>query len=333
MKILVLADLNQDRLIQEFPQHTFEFRGYAADFHVLPQEELRRIIGAYEVVISEFDTLDRATLDLAEKLKLIICCRAGVRTVVDVPYAMQKGIVVRNTPGRNAGAVAEYVLGVLIAMDRKLPSANQAIHEGRLQREQYQKPAEYHDALWGMDAASPYHVFRGRGLRMLTLGVIGYGSTGREVVRYAVSLGVRVLVHEHHMGVTPLPAGVESVSMETLLSQSDVVSLHCDNREHRVLIGEKELSAMKQGAYFINTARGDLLDEEALIAALESGHLSGAALDVTRQEPLPIDSSLPQAPNLILTPHIAGATDEVIEIVTDAAVTHLREYCNRDTVL
>ena len=326
MKALVLAEIDK-RIEKEFPELDFTYIGYACSDHVpSTHEEIRRIIPNYDILISEFDIIDRDIIDVAEKLKIIICCRGGIHSVVDVSYATRKGIIVKNTPARNATSVAEYVLGVVFNNDRKLSIANELVLSDKLQTQQFILPAHYKDSLWGMDKNSPYHTLRGKGLHNLSLGVIGYGNIGRVVVSSAILLGIKVLVYNHHPIVGPVPSGVKVVDKETLLQESDYVSLHCNNRAHAVVMGEEDFLKMKKGAYFINTARGDLVDEEALISVLNCEHLSGATLDVTREEPLPPRSELIKAKNIFLTPHIAGATDEVIEVGTDMVIYHLREY-------
>lgn len=326
MKVLVLADIDR-RIENEFPKLMFTYMGYALEDNIpSSHDEIKAVIADFDFLISEFDTIDKDIIDVAKKLKMIICCRGGVNTVIDVQYAAKHGIIVRNTPARNAYSVAEYVLGVIFNADRNLARANRLVLSEELQKQEFVLPDKYRDSLWGMDKTSPYHMLRGKGIHNFTLGVIGYGNVGRVVVSTAVVLGIHVIVYNHHPIVSPIPAGVEIVEEDYLLENSDFISLHCNNREHAIVIGKDELSKMKPGAYFINTARGDLVDEEALIEVLNSGHLSGAALDVTRKEPLPLNSPLIKAKNIFITPHIAGAADEVIEIGTDMAIYYLREF-------
>lgn len=326
MKVLVLADIDR-RIELEFPELQFQYMGYALENRIpSTKDEIINAISDISILISEFDTIDKDVIDAAKELKLIVCCRGGVHTVIDVAYATQKGIIVRNTPARNASSVAEYVLGIIFNMDRKLMLANKLVLSDTLQHQSFVLPDKYKDSLWGMDKSSPYHAFRGKGIHNLTLGIIGYGNVGRVVVNMATLLGIHVLVYNHHPIVRPVPAGVEVVDLDYLLANSDYISLHCNNRQHKVVIGENEFSKMKKGAYFINTARGDLIDEDALIRFLNEEHLSGAALDVTRKEPLPINSPLIHAKNIFITPHIAGAADEVIQIGTDMAIYHIREF-------
>jgi D-3-phosphoglycerate dehydrogenase len=326
MKALVLAETKKNKLIQAFPSIHFDFEGYADNFIVLDHEKLISIIADYDILISEFDTIDKQVIDNASNLQLLICCRGGVKTVVDLEYAAYKGITVRNTPGRNSTAVAEYVIGQIISQDRFLNLSNDLVHSEQLQKEKFNKPAEYGDALWGMDATSPYHVFRGRGLQNITLGIVGYGRVGRTVSGMARALGMNVLVYDHSL--LELTPEEKVVDFDKLLSSSDIVSLHCSNPKHETLFTKQVFNKMKPGSWFINTARGDLVDEDALLQALESGQLGKAILDVTRDEPLPLGSKLIEAPNLILTPHIAGATDVVIANVTKMVIAYLSEFLN-----
>lgn len=326
MRVLVTADIDK-KIEKEFPELHFTYMGYAVSPHIpSTHEEIREAIAPYDFLISEFDTIDKDIIDNASNLKMIICCRGGVHTVIDVSYATKKGIIVRNTPARNASSVAEYVLGVIFNEDRHLSIANDLVLSDTLQKEKFVLPDKYHDSLWGMDSNAPYHTLRGRGLHKITLGVIGYGNVGRIVVSYAILLGIHTLIYNDHPIMSPVPAGAEIVNRDYLLTHSDYISLHCNNRKHEVVIGSQEFDKMKKGTYFINTARGDLVDENALIKALDCGKLRGAALDVTRQEPLPPESSLIRAKNIFITPHIAGSTDEVIERGTDMAIYYLREY-------
>ncbi|MCR4754878.1 MAG: hypothetical protein K5868_05010 [Lachnospiraceae bacterium] len=324
IKALVFAQVNRDILQQRCPDVAFTYAGYSENYIVLDTPQLIDLVSGYEIIISEFETIDKSVIDAADNLKLLICCRGGMSTVVDIDYAEQNGILVRNTPGRNSNAVAEYVIGQIINVDRKLALSNMRVQDGTLEQNTYFKPKGYGDSLWGMDKKSPYHTFRGRGLENITLGIVGYGRVGRIVCEKARLLGIKVLVYDHSVSeVTP---ELEVVDFSTLLRKADVVSLHCSNYEHKVIMGQNEFSLMKKGSYFINTARGDLVDEEALINAVKSGHLGQAIIDVTQEEPLPIDSPLIGVDGLQITPHIAGATDMVIDNVSRIVVAHIKNY-------
>lgn len=326
MKVLVTADIEK-KIEKEFPDFEFDYMGYALEERIpSSHDELIAAITDIDILICEFDTIDKEIIDAAKNLKIIICCRGGVHTVVDVPYAIKKGIVVKNTPARNANSVAEYVLGIIFCQDRKIIEANKLVLTDSLQNKHFILPDNYKDSLWGMDKSAPYHTLRGKGLNRITLGVIGYGNVGKVVVSMAILLGIRVLVYDHHPIFRPVPAGAEIVSKEYLLENADFISLHCNNKEHKIVIGQEEFNKMRHDAFFINTARGDLVDEGALIKALAEGAIAGAALDVTAHEPLLPNDPLIKAKNILITPHIAGATEEVVQIGTDMAIYHIREF-------
>lgn len=157
VRMLVMADLNRKRLEEALPDIHMDFRGYADDFIVLEPNQIKTIISEYDILISEFETIDRSVIDCAKNLKMIICCRGGINSVVDVQYAEEKNIIVKNTAGRNAIAVAEYVIGQIINVDRYLTQSNNMIQSEMLQSKKYVKPCKYKDSLWGMDKDSPYH--------------------------------------------------------------------------------------------------------------------------------------------------------------------------------
>ena len=161
----------------------------------------------------------------------------------------------------------------------------------------------------------------------MTLGVVGYGHTGRLMARKANAFGMKILAYSPHFAASNAPNYVQCVTFDELLSQSDVISVHCSlNDATRNMFNAKVFTAMKDGSYFINTSRGETVVEEDLVAALRSGHLAGAALDVTRKEPIPADSPLVGCPNLLITPHIAGSADDVQACGTFMVIESLQAY-------
>lgn len=330
-KVLVFGQVNKNMLEKAFPALSFSYRGYMEDFIVWEPEKICEVVSDYDILITEFETVNRAVLDAATNLKLIICCRGGVDTVVDLKYAAEKGITVKNTPGRNSAAVAEYVIGQIISIDRKFSIINSRIQNEELQSQQYIKPSDYRDSLWGMDERSPYHVFRGRGLQNLKLGIIGYGKVGKVLYEKASALGMDILIYDH--SIDEVEPERHFVSLDSLLRESDIVSVHCSNKQHKVMFSTKEFQSMKNSAWFINTARGDLVDEDALVAAIKNKDIQYAVLDVTKEEPLPVGSKLVGVDNLIITPHIAGATDVVIDNVTRMTISYINEYLERENVV
>ncbi len=169
----------------------------------------------------------------------------------------------------------------------------------------------------------------------MTVGIIGYGHVGRRVVRLLKAFGCRILVCDPYvqLAVEDLNDGVEQVGLERLLAQSDVVSLHPRvTEETRGMIGAAQFAAMKPGSYFINTARGPLVDYQALYDALASDHLRGAAIETFAVEPVPPDWPLLQLPNVTLTPHIAGASVKTVRIAARAAALEVQRYLNGESL-
>ena len=227
---------------------------------------------------------------LAETPDLRVISRLGVGyDAIDVDEATRRGIVVCTTPGANHHSVADLAIGLILACLRQIVAAAEVVRAGR----------------W-----MPQRV--GVELRATTVGVVGTGLIGREVVKRLAGFEPRILAYD----VVQTPEmtqrfGVEYVSFDELLRQSDVITLHAPLLpETRGLIDAAALAKMKPTAYVVNTARGPLVDEAAIARALHAGQIAGAALDVFDREPLPSSSPLRQAPNLILTPHMAGVTQQ-----------------------
>jgi len=237
---------------------------------------------------------------LAQAPDLRVISRTGVGfDAIDVAEATRRNVVVCTTPGTNHHAVADLALTLILANARKLITAVDLVRGGG----------------W-----TPQPV--GFELRGTTIGIVGTGLIGREVAKRLAGFEPRLIAYD----VVESPEvveryGVRYLSFEQLLEQADVITLHAPLLPStRGLINAAALERMKPSAYLVNTARGPLVDEAALAAALQRGQIAGAALDVTHVEPLPADSVLRQAPNLILTPHIAGSTHQSIAAVKAMAV-------------
>lgn len=256
-----------------------------------PDELAEKIKDAHFIGIRSRTNLTRDILEKAEKLIAIGCFCIGTNQV-DLEAARELGIPVFNAPYSNTRSVAELVLAEIIMLMRGIPEKNAVVHRGG----------------WNKSAKDSYEV-RGK-----TLGIVGYGSIGTQLSVLAESLGMKVIYHDV---VTKLPLGnaLQAASLEELLGKADVVTLHVpDLPSTRNMITAKELGMMKQGAHLINAARGKCVDIDALAAALESGHILGAAIDVFPKEPKSADeefeSPLRAFDNVILTPHIGGSTQE-----------------------
>jgi len=279
LKILVreqIADAGIDLLRDRF------------DVDVDTDSSLEEIVGNYDALIVRSAT--KVTADLigrATKLKVIGRAGVGVDNV-DVDAATRRGIVVANAPESNVVSAAEHAVGLLLALARNIPQAHAALVEGRWERSK-----------WG-----------GIELADKVLGVLGFGRIGRQVARRALGLQMKVVAYDPFVsGERFRELGVESASFDAVLERADFLTLHLPlTDDTRGSIDAAAIARMRDGARLINAARGELVDEAALVAALESGKLAGAAIDVFSQEPY--DGPLLKAPNVVVTPHLAASTEE-----------------------
>ncbi len=269
---------------------------------------------AHFVGIRSRTRLTEAVLDLAPKLTAIGCFCIGTNQV-DLDAAARRGVPVFNAPFSNTRSVAELVLAEIIMLIRGIPEKNAVQHRGG----------------WIKSAANSWEA-RGK-----TLGIVGYGHIGTQVGVLAEQLGMNVVFHDIE---TKLPLGNARPlgSLEALLATADVVTLHVpDTPATRNLIGERELAAMKRGSFLINASRGTVVDIDALVGALDSRHLLGAAVDVFPVEPKSVDdpfvSPLTRFDNVILTPHIGGSTAEAQANIGREVAAKLIRYSNNGSTV
>ncbi|NNF17321.1 MAG: phosphoglycerate dehydrogenase [Gammaproteobacteria bacterium] len=271
----------------------------------LSAEELADIIGDFDGLAVRSST--RVTPQLLEKAtRLKAIGRAGIGVDnIDVAACTEKGTVVMNTPFGNAITTAEHTLAMMFALARHIPQANASTHQG----------------LWEKSK------FMGTELTGKLLGLIGAGNIGSIVIRKALGVGLRVQAYDPFLTEERAETlGIKKVTMDELLSSSDIVTLHVPKTpETANIIDATALNKMKKGAMLINCARGGLVDETALHAALTSGHLHGAALDVYEVEPAK-DNALFNLPNIICTPHLGASTQEAQEKVAVQIADQLSDY-------
>ena len=294
-------------------------------------DSVTRDLAPFEVVIVQFAPISSSFIDQAKNLKLIGVLRGGVENIA-VEHATQKGISVMNTPGRNARAVAECAMGLILAEIRNIARSHADL-----------KRNNWHRSFPNSEAIPE--------LCGKTIGLVGYGAVGHLVADYLKAFGSKIIAFDPYVsgekrveGVPPSnrgqdardtipfgshssrePAAVEMVGLEFLLKSSDIVSLHArltDESYH--LIGEKELAMMKPTAVLVNTARSGLVDEPALIKALEDKTIIGAALDVFDEEPLPADHPFVRLNNVTITAHLAGSTVDSFRNSPKMMAGHLR---------
>jgi phosphoglycerate dehydrogenase-like enzyme len=277
-------------------------------------------------LVVEADRVGAAEFDRFPSLSLVACLR-GTPVNIDLGEATSRAVPVLRTPGRNAESVADLVLGLAYSCARGIARAHHLLVTRKLTEDREPEPGRK-DVVWSPSKPSeiiPYVAFRGPELSRLTMGLLGFGAVGRRVAAKATALELRVLAHDPYVPDEQIAAaGVEPVPFERLLEGADLLSLHVPSQTGKPLIGERELALMKPTAYLINTARGSALDYAALAAALGAGELAGAGLDVFPDEPLSSSSPLLDLPNVTLTPHIAGASANVVEHHSEILLAGLR---------
>ncbi|TWD98770.1 D-3-phosphoglycerate dehydrogenase [Neobacillus bataviensis] len=277
----------------------------------LPTEELKKIIGDYDALIVRSQT--KVTEDLllsADKLQVIARAGVGVDNI-DVNAATRKGIIVINAPGANTMAATEHTLAMMLALARKIPQAHQKTAAGEWDR----------------------NSFKGVELYKKTLGVIGMGKIGTEVAKRAKSFGMNILAFDPYLTEDRAKKlGMTKASLDVIAEESDFITVHTPlTNDTRGLINDDYLSKTKKGVRFVNCARGGIIDEKALVKAIQSGHVAGAALDVFEKEPV-ANEELLQNPNIIVTPHLGASTVEAQEKVAQEVSVEIIEIFERQSI-
>jgi D-3-phosphoglycerate dehydrogenase len=279
-------------------------------------DELAAWMPGVEVLFVHGAPVTERVLDASEQLRLVGCARGGPVNV-DIEAATARGLPLVNTPGKNAEAVADLTLAFIVMLARGLRGAQQFLLDGHQLKDNWEGAR-----------------FMGSDLRGHTLGLVGYGQVGQRVARRAVAFGMTVVVYDPFLD-EPVPDDVEQIdALDDLLARADVVSLHARATPENVdLIDARTLAAMKPGAFLVNTARETLVDEAALDAALASGHLAGAALDVVHPMEKAERHRLLRHPNVVLTPHVGGATHETLFQGAEMLAGELRRFAAGEPLL
>ena len=263
-----------------------------------------------EIVFLNKTPVDASVFEQCKKLRMIGVLATGYN-IVDIAAAKAHGVTVCNVPGYSTGAVAQMTFALLLEMTQHVGEHSQAVHAG-----QWQSCPDF--CFWN----APLTELAGK-----TLGIVGYGAIGQAVGRIAQTFGMQLLVTARHE--KPVPEGAAFVTLEELLTRADVVTLHCpQTAENLHMIDAAALAKLKEGALLLNTARGGLIDEQAVADALKSGKLAGYGADVVSKEPIAADNPLLTAPNCYLTPHIAWAPKETRLRLHHIAAENLRAFLN-----
>jgi len=262
-------------------------------------EQLQALLPGMDGYIAGLDCIDRAAIQCANHLRVIARYGVGIDSV-DLAAARERGIIVTNTPGANAVSVAELALGMMLALARNLVTATQATKAGQWPR------------------------LNGVSLENKTVGILGFGSIGKNVAKRLCGFDCNILAYDPLLPEGPAEYGVQLLPQNEVVEQSDFLTLHCPlDEQNRGMVNADFLARMKPGAFLVNTARGELVDEEALLQALQSGRLRGAALDVFARQPPDPNNPLLALPQVIATPHTGAHSDSATNAMGWGALINL----------
>jgi D-3-phosphoglycerate dehydrogenase / 2-oxoglutarate reductase len=262
-------------------------------------EQLQALLPDMDGYIAGLDCIDRAAITSAKELKVIARYGVGIDSV-DLAAARERGIIVTNTPGANSVSVAELAVGLLLALARSLVTATQATKAGQWPRQ------------------------NGVSVENKTVGILGFGSIAKNVAKRLCGFDCSILAYDPQLPEGPAEYGVQMVSQSEVIEQADFLTLHCPlDEQNRGMVNTDFLARMKPGAFLVNTARGELVDEAALLQALQTGRLRGAALDVFSKQPPDPDNPLLALPQVIATPHTGAHSDSATNSMGWGALINL----------
>ncbi len=305
MERIVFLERNTIQAKFRRPQFDHEWIEYPESF---PEQVVDRVRSA-TIIIGNKLLLGEQQLSQAPDVKLIAIAATGT-DCVDLDYCRRRGITVSNVRGYAANSVPEHVLMMILALRRNLLAYRADVRDGK-----WQQSKQF------CLLTHSLHDIKGS-----TIGVVGYGAIGKSMARLAQAVGMRVLISEHKRATSIRPG---RIAFSDMLEQSDVITLHCPlTDETRDMFGRAEFKKMKRDALLINTARGALIQDDALIEALTTGLIGGAAVDCLREEPPRNGSSLLDVdlPTFIVTPHVAWASDEAVQALADQVIDNIEGF-------
>ena len=297
-KILITGSIHEIGLEIMRREKDFEIR-YAPE---LPYQEILKIISDFHCILTRSETvIPRELIDSAPNLKVIARAAVGIGNI-DVDYATEKGILVINTPGINTTSAAELAIGLLLSAMRNIVPAHSHMSELKWDR----------------------HAFTGTELWGKSIGIIGLGNVGNRVARYAKAFEMEVLAYDPYVSDEVFDRHhVKKCSLDELLISADVISMHVPkNQETTGMIGAAEFSQMKSGAVILNTARGGIIQEKALLEALKSGKVAAAGIDTWEVEP-PTENPFRDFPQVVMSPHVGASTKEAQQRIAESVATQI----------
>lgn len=278
---------------------------------ISPEELIERIQSrALQIVVVEADFIFDEVFESANKLCFVGVCRGSVNNV-DIDAATEHGVLVVNTPARNAISVAELTIGLMISLARHIPTAHSVVQSGK----------------W-LDPVGPYISLRGIELAGKVAGIVGFGAIGSEVAKRLHAFGMEILVYDPYVSPEKVAkVGARQVELSQLMKESDFVTIHCPVLPGTTgMIGITEIDLMKPTAYLINTAGWEITDEKALLDTLEQRRIAGAAFDTYQTHPVSPQSPFLKLGNVVLTPHIGGATDGTVKRYSQMMVEDIERF-------
>jgi D-3-phosphoglycerate dehydrogenase len=286
--------------------------GYGVTGRKLAPSELAALLDGVEVLVVEYEEITEAVLAAGTRVRLLACCRNEPAASVDVVAATARGIPVVFAPGRNAISVAEYTIGLMLAVSRHIAEAHVRLRHTRELADATAAGREV-TSEWSLEPGAPFARFQGPELFGRTVGLVGLGLIGRAIATRCLALGMDVVAFDPYAPPEAFEqVGVRRAHLRATAASADFLVLAAKvTPESTRLVSAELIHALKPSAFLINTARAALADYDALVEALREGRIAGAALDVYPLEPLPPDSPLLELDNVVLSPHLAGASIDV----------------------
>ena len=330
MKALLLAEMDKALVPKLYSMLDVEAGGWYVSHELLDEAELISRMHDKTILITSYDLVTRNVIENCPKLKLIACTRSNPVNI-DYVAAAEKGIPILYTPGRNADSAAEYTIAMMLNVARNIPFAYKELQEGNYVNtsglEERRDKALKEDVTWSLGEGSPYIEFKGYELKGKALGIIGYGQIGRKVAQLAQAFGMKVCVSDPYLD-EGTATGIVLLTLNELLETCDFITSHAAVVPETIgLLNKEAFDRMKDSAYVINTSRGAIVNEADLIEALRNRTIAGAALDVFVEEPLRADHPfLHELKNVVVTPHIAGATYDAITNHTKMIIEDIGKF-------
>jgi len=314
------------------------YEGWARDQVILTEDEMVDLMNKYQpdILFVSYDPITKKVIESSKNLKLIVCTRANPVNV-DYKYLREKHIPLSFSPGRNSDSAAEFTVALMLSVMRRIPNSyrdlKNGLHTAKVSEEKDTREGLRRDVTWALGKDTPYILYKGYQMKGRTVGIVGYGSIGRRVADICRGFGMKVMAYDPFLpNEFKNDDAVFTEDILELAEKSDVLTVHCkDTPETYRLINKNVFNHMKKDSFFINTSRGILVNEEDLIDALKNKTIGGAALDVFDSEPIAYNHPfLTECENVIITPHLAGATYDAIENHTIQLVEDVKHFLNNE---